>query len=82
MTDYEQKALIYAEKIGIIEYSVNGNVMEYLTFYGQSEGWYYIVVDLESMTEIYRGQAFPWMGFIPCWLKAENGGLKYNYMEG
>ena len=82
MTEFEQKALHYAEEHGIIEYGVNGHLMEYLSFYGQEEGWWYVIIDLESMREIYRGQAFPWMGFIPYWLKAENGGLRYNYMEG
>ena len=82
MTEVERKALRYAEQNGIIEYGVNGSVMEYLTFYGQDEGWWYIAIDLESMREIYRGQAFQWLGFIPYWLKSENGGLKYNYMEG
>lgn len=79
---YAEKALRYAENYGIIEYAVNGSIMEYLSFYGQDEGWWYIAIDLESMREIYREKAFPWLGWIPYWLKAENGGLKYNYMEG
>lgn len=80
---YAEKALRYAENHGIIEYGVNGSVMEYLSFYGQDEGWWYIAIDLESMREIYRGKAFPWLGWIPYWLKAQdNGGLLYNYMEG
>jgi len=82
MTEYQEKALTFAENHGIIEYDVNGHLMEYLSFYGQDEGWWYVVVDLESMREIHRAQAFPWLGFVPYWLKAPNGGLRYNYMEG
>lgn len=80
--DYEQKALRRAEQIGVYEYAVHGNRMEYLSFFGQEEGWYYIVFDLETDTEIYREKAFPWMGFIPYWLKSETGATRYNYMEG
>lgn len=81
--DYKQKALRYAEQHGIIEYSVSGHIMEYLTFYGQDEGWWYIAIDLESMRGIYRGKAFPWMGWIPEFLKdPETGATKYNYYCG
>lgn len=80
--DYKQKALIRAEQLGIYEYSVNGHLMEYLSFFGQEEGWIYVVYDLETDTEIYREKAFPWMGFIPYWLKTDGGATRYNYMEG
>ncbi len=82
MTDYNEKALRRAEQIGVYEYNVNGHLMEYLSFFGQNEGWYYIVYDLEADTEIYRDKAFPWLGFIPYWLKTETGATRYNYMEG
>ena len=85
MTEFERKALCYAEEYGIIEYSVNGSIMEYMSFYGPAEGWVYVAVELdrEEPKEIIREQAFGWHGWIPYWLiKAENGGLKYNYMEG
>ena len=80
--DYKQKALLRAEQIGVSEYSVNSHIMEYLSFFGQEEGWIYVVYDLETDTEIYREKAFPWMGFIPYWLKTESGATRYNYMEG
>lgn len=80
--DYKHKALLRAEQLGIYEYSVNGHLMEYLSFFGQEEGWIYVVYDLETNTEIYRGKAFPWLGFIPYWLKTESGATRYNYMEG
>lgn len=79
---YERKALIYAEKIGIYEYSVSGAIMEYWSFYGQNEGWIFVRYDLESGTEIFRGANIPWMGFIPAFLKTETGATKYNYMCG
>lgn len=85
MTDYAQKALIYAEQHGIIEYDVNGSIMEYMIFYGPAEGWVYVAVELdrEEPMEIVRETAFGWHGWIPYWLmKASNGGLRYNYMEG
>lgn len=80
--DYVQKAMRRAEQIGVYEYAVNGRLMEYLSFFGQEEGWYYIAYDLETNTEIYRGKAFPWLGFVPYWLKTESGATRYNYMEG
>ena len=79
--DYEKKALQYAEQHGIIEYAVNGHIMEFMTFYGSEDAWVYIVVDLETDAEIIREKAFPWMGWIPYWLKSENGGCRYNYGE-
>ena len=84
MNEFEQKALRYAEEHGIIEYGVTGSVMEYLSFYGPEEGWVYVAVELDrpEPKEFLRKPAFPWLGWIPYWLKAENGGLKYNYMEG
>ena len=82
MTDYNEKALHRAENIGVYEYNVNGHLMEYLSFFGQNEGWIYVVYDLESDTEIYRETAFPWLGFVPYWLKTATGATRYNYMEG
>ena len=82
MTDYNEKALRRAENIGVYEYNVNGHLMEYLSFFGQNEGWIYVVYDLESDTEIYREKAVPWLGFIPYWLKTATGATRYNYMEG
>ena len=81
MTDFKQKALIYAERIGIYEYIVTGSLMEYISFYG-SEGWWRVRVDLNSMTEISRELAFPWEGFIPEELLGDGGATLYNYMEG
>lgn len=82
-----QKALSYAEKIGIYEYKLNGNIMEYWSFYGE-EGWYFIRYDLHADKEIFRGANIPWdkelpRGMaVPAFLKTESGATLYNYMEG
>lgn len=52
--DYKQKALLYAEKYGIVEYSVNGNTMEYYEIIdeGQEElSVYNAKVNLDTMKE-------------------------------
>lgn len=86
MTDYERKALVYAEKIGVYEYAVNGCLMEYWSFFGQSEGWYFVRYDLDLEKEIFRGANIPWdeesKSPVPAFLMADNGGTKYNYMTG
>ena len=86
MTDYERKALVYAEKIGVCEYAVNGRLMEYWSFFGQSEGWYFVRYDLDLEKEIFRGANIPWdeesKSPVPAFLMADNGGTKYNYMTG
>lgn len=80
-TDYENKAIRHAEKIGVYEFKVHGNVMEYLSFFS-GEGWYYIIYDLDEEKETYRELAFPWNGFTPYWLKTETGADRYNYCVG
>lgn len=77
------KALIYAEQIGVYEYSVSGTIMEYWSFYGQNEGWIFVRYDLASGAEIFRGGNIPWQGFIPAFLKDPvTGATRYNYMVG
>ena len=81
--ELEHKALVYAENIGVYEYKVNGNLMEYWSFYG-SEGWYFIRYDLDLGKEVFRGANIPWDGSlekpIPAFL--HSGGTVYNYMTG
>jgi len=77
-----QRALIHAEYIGVYEYSVSGTIMEYWSFYGQNEGWFFVRYDLQAGREIFRGANIPWMGFIPEFLKTETGATRYNYMCG
>ena len=83
---YETKAIVYAEEHGIVEYEVNGYTIEYWTFYGKSEGWTFVRVDLDSGKEVFRGANIPWdhkmTEPIPKFLKSDKGWLKYNYMEG
>lgn len=82
-TDWNNKALLYAEKIGIYEYSVSGTIMEYWSFFGQNEGWIFVRYDLEKGKEIFRGANIPWMGYIPEFLKdTETGATRYNYCCG
>ena len=84
MTDYEHKALVRAEDIGVYEYKVNGHYMEYWSFFGNPEGWYFVRYDLDAKKEVFRGANIPWDADagIPAFLIAEGGGLLYNYMEG
>lgn len=80
---YADKALRYAETVGIIEYQVNGNLMEYWSFFG-GEGWYFIRRDLDQGKDVFRGAHIPFvpeMG-IPSFLKTDNGALLYNYNIG
>lgn len=82
-SEFEHKALVYAEKIGVYEYKVNGSLMEYWSFYG-SEGWYFIRYDLENEKEVFRGANIPWDDKmrIPAFLKGNTGATLYNYMQG
>ena len=78
----EEKALRYAEEIGVYEYAVNGKYMEYWTFYG-AEGWYFVRYDLEEGKEAFRGANIPFDGTIPKFLLADGlRATKYNYMTG
>ena len=47
----EQKALLYAEKHGIIEYHVEGNKMIYYSSFPLEHSTIEAVVDLDTMTE-------------------------------
>lgn len=86
MGKYEKKALLRAEQIGVTEYQVNGSIMEYWSFFGQSEGWYFIRYDLKAEREIFRGANIPWDARvrhpIPMFLRTYTGALKYNYIFG
>ena len=83
--DLERKAIMYAEKIGVYEYKVNGSLMEYWSFYG-SEGWYFIRYDLENEKEVFRGANIPWdeslKDRVPAFLSSPEGYTMYNYMQG
>jgi len=83
--DLEHKAIVMAEEIGVVEYKVNGTLMEYWSFYG-SEGWYFIRYDLELEKEVFRGANIPWdeslRDRVPAFLVADGGGLLYNYLQG
>ena len=82
--DWKHEALVRAENIGVYEYKVNGHYMEYWSFYGQGEGWYFVRYDLEAGKEVFRGANIPWDGNagIPAFLRTEDGATLYNYMKG
>jgi hypothetical protein len=80
---YADKALRYAETVGIIEYQVNGNLMEYWSFFS-GEGWYFIRRDLDKEEDVFRGAHIPFipeMG-VPSFLKTNGGATLYNYNIG
>lgn len=83
--ELESKAAMYAEKIGVYEYKVNGSLMEYWSFYGP-EGWYFVRYDLENEKEVFRGANIPWDDSlnerIPAFLRTKDGFTMYNYMQG
>ena len=83
--NWAHEALVYAENIGVYEYKVNGKVMEYWSFFGRGEGWYFIRHDLEQNKDIFRGANIPWDYSmeqpIPAFLRGPEG-TTYNYMEG
>ena len=80
--DWKAEALKHAEATGVYEYSVNGRFMEYWSFFGQGEGWYFIRYDLECGKEVFRGANIPWddEAKVPKFLLTETGATKYNYM--
>ena len=82
MPDYEQKALLYAEKLGIYEYTVSGNIMQWWSFYPEC-GFIYVTYNLDSAAES-RDVKYPWEPErkIPPELITENGSTLYNYCTG
>jgi len=82
VTPNEQRALVRAEETGVYEYSVNGKYMEYWSFYGPNEGWFFVRYDLEEGREAFRGANIPFDGTVPKFLLTGDGATKYNYMTG
>ena len=54
MNEYEQKALLYAEKHGIIEYHIDENKMVYYSSFPLEHSTIEAVVDLDTATEKRR----------------------------
>lgn len=53
--DYENKALLYAEKYGVIEYTVDDNKMTYFEEVNEGQGIiavYVSNIDLDTMNEV------------------------------
>lgn len=90
MNYYEQKALLYCEDKGISEYLVNGEWLEYWSFF-PGEGFRFIRRNLDTNEEVRDG-FIPWDKRdgrpVPAFLKevdANNEALwwcKYNYNIG
>lgn len=53
--DYEQLALLWAEKIGIYHYKVVGNCMRYVSYFG-GEGFYRVCHNLDTGAETRKHQ--------------------------
>jgi hypothetical protein len=68
----------------VYEYAVNDRFMEYWSFFGKGEGWYFVRYDLGREKEVFRGANIPWddEAQVPAFLKTEDGATKYNYIEG
>lgn len=81
--NWETEAIKYAEDIGVYEFKMNGKFMEYWSFFGKSEGWYFVRYDLEHKKEVFRGANIPWdsAAGVPAFLHGPNG-TSYNYFTG
>ena len=81
---FKDLALRHAEKIGVYEYQVNKNYMEYWSLY--DEGFYFFRTDLntlerEEVCHLHwvKGEGYP----VPAFLLTEvTGYTKYNYFCG
>jgi len=51
MKNYEELALLRAERIGVYEYKVKKNIMSYYSFFG-GEGFYKVEHNLDTHMEI------------------------------
>lgn len=50
--DYEHRALLFAERYGIVEYKIKSNIMIYYeVFYEPNKSKYKCMVDLKTMKE-------------------------------
>jgi len=50
-TEYDERALRYAERYGIVTYKVKGNEMHYTEEFRAEKSKYRVTVNLDSMTE-------------------------------
>ena len=56
--DFDEKALIYAEKYGIVDYEINANIMTYTETFPLEGSTYTVNVNLITMEE-KRSQRTP-----------------------
>lgn len=83
MSENERLALFHAEKIGVYEYLLNGDWMEYWSLF--DDGFYFIRYNVQDGTELRDG-FIPWTKQdgrpVPEFLITEHGHTKYNYFCG
>ena len=81
--NWGKEAIAYAEEIGVYEFKVNGKFLEYWSFFGKDEGWYFVRYDMEKKKEVFRGANIPWddAAGVPAFLHGPDGTL-YNYFTG
>ena len=81
--DYKQKAISYAEQLGIYEFKVNENYLEYWSLY--IDGFHFSRVNLDTFINV-EVCVLPWKQEdnipVPAFLKNEHGATLYNYMIG
>ena len=82
--DMNDEALKYAESIGIYEYEVQRQYIEYWSFF-KGEGFRFVRRNLISGVED-RGTLIPWTMAdpypVPKFLRTEGGATLYNYNVG
>ena len=82
--DMTHPALLYAEAKGVYEYKVNGEWVEYWSFFS-GEGFRFVQHNLITGEE-FRDGFIPWTMHdgkpLPRFLYGENGGALYNYNCG
>lgn len=76
MEPYEDKALRYAERYGVIEYHVKGNKMIYYMSYPLERATMKVVVDLDAMKEDERIRL---KGYYPSYSSLIGGKYQANY---
>ena len=78
MESYEDKALRYAERHGVIEYHVKGNKMIYYMSYPLERATMKVVVDLDALKEEKRTQL---KGYYPSYSSLIGGRYTANYPD-
>lgn len=54
--DYEEIALRHAEEYGIYSYKVKGNMMVWYSYFGETERFYKVMLNLDTFEEVRKPQ--------------------------